>query len=318
MKTKFYSLFSILTLSFATMAQGVGINETGAAPDESAILDASSTTKGFLLPRMSEAERDAIVNPAEGLMVYCTDCGELQIYMGSTWLGLSAGPATPSPYPSGYVHCNSSNPTAIVDVTNGTTGKTWMDRNLGASRAAISSTDVEAYGSIFQWGRFADGHQCVNRYAGDGVTTSATTTTLSNSDTPGHGDFITIDNSPNDWRSPQNNNLWQGTGGTNNPCPIGYRLPTEPEFDQEILSWEQAPISSSISADGAFASPLKLPLAGFRYNNNGAPFDVGIAGLYWSSTVDNTDARKLFFDSTSAGMLTFSRAFGYSVRCIKD
>lgn len=49
--------------------------------------------------------------------------------------------------------------TQVVDVINPTTGHTWMDRNLGASRAATSSTDTEAYGDLYQWGRAADGHQ---------------------------------------------------------------------------------------------------------------------------------------------------------------
>ena len=56
-----------------------------------------------------------------------------------------------------------------------------MDRNLGATQAATSSTDVDAYGDLYQWGRFSDGHQC---------RTSATTSTLSSIDQPAHGDFI--------------------------------------------------------------------------------------------------------------------------------
>ena len=57
-----------------------------------------------------------------------------------------------------------------------------MDRNLGATQAATSSTDVDAYGDLYQWGRFSDGHQC---------RTSATNPTLSSTDQPAHGDFIT-------------------------------------------------------------------------------------------------------------------------------
>lgn len=164
MKTKFNCAAAAIFLSFLALSQGVSINETGAAPDESAILDVSSVSKGFLLPRMIEAQRDAIVNPEEGLMIFCLDCGQLQIYLNSEWMGVSIEPAVePDPYPSGYVHCNPSNPTAIVDVSNPFTGDTWMDRNLGANRAATSFNDSESYGHLFQWGRFADGHQCVNR-----------------------------------------------------------------------------------------------------------------------------------------------------------
>jgi len=39
------------------------------------------------------------------------------------------------------------------------TGKIWMDRNLGASQVATSSTDAAAYGDLYQWGRAADGHE---------------------------------------------------------------------------------------------------------------------------------------------------------------
>jgi hypothetical protein len=79
-------------------------------------------------------------------------------------------------------------------------GRIWMDRNLGASQVATAYNDSLAYGDLFQWGRNIDGHQ---------VRTSGTTNTLSNSDTPGHGDFIVTSVAPNDWRDPQNDDLWQ-------------------------------------------------------------------------------------------------------------
>ena len=193
--------------------------------------------------------------------------------------------------------------TTVVEVTNPTTGKTWMDRNLGASRAATSSTDSEAYGHLYQWGRAADGHQ---------IRTSGTTSALSDSDTPGHGNFITTGSSPYDWRSPQNDDLWQGVNGTNNPCPAGFRLPTEAELDAERQSW------SSDDAAGAYGSPLKLPVAGYRYYSNGSLGNVGSGGDCWSSTVDGTFSRGLYFYSSGAGMRRYYRASGISVRCLKD
>jgi hypothetical protein len=42
--------------------------------------------------------------------------------------------------------------TQVVEVQNPVTGRIWMDRNLGASRAATSPTDSEAYGDLYQWG----------------------------------------------------------------------------------------------------------------------------------------------------------------------
>jgi uncharacterized protein (TIGR02145 family) len=205
-------------------------------------------------------------------------------------------------YSAGSVFC-AAGLTAIKDVTNPTTGKTWMDRNLGASRAATSSTDANSYGDLYQWGRKSDGHQCRN---------STTTTTLSSTDQPVHANFILAPNTPYDWRSPQNTNLWQGINGLNNPCPSGYRLPTNNELESERLSWNQN------NSAGTFASPLKFPVAGDRYNSNGSLNGVGTYGSYWSSTVSVPYSYHLYFNSGDAIMYSSNRAFGLSVRCIKN
>ena len=280
----------VLGASLTSHAQ-VGIGT--ATPSVSSALDITSTTKGFLPPRMTAAQRDAIASPAVGLVIFNTTTNCLNFY-GGLWIEICGTGG----YPSGAVFCGSGG-TAVVDVTT-STGKTWMDRNLGATQVATSSTDANSYGDLYQWGRGADGHQC---------RTSATTSTLSSTDQPGHGDFILA---AEDWRSSANTNLWQGVNGVNNPCPSGYRLPTDTELDAERLSW------SSNNSAGAFASPLKLPLAGFRNYSFDALFDVGTYGYYWSSTVSSTNSRSLFFDSSSAVMGTNYRRFGYSVRCLKD
>jgi uncharacterized protein (TIGR02145 family) len=205
-------------------------------------------------------------------------------------------------YPAGSVFC-AAGPTAIVDVTNPTTGKTWMDRNLGASQVATSSTDAAAYGDLYQWGRGTDGHQC---------RTSATTSTLSSSDQPGNGNFILAPNSPWDWRNSQNSNLWQGVNGVNNPCPSGYRLPTEIEFDNERLSW------SSNSELGAIGSLIKLPSTGYRNGSGGMLAAVGSFGYYWVSTLLAAASKDIYFGGGNAGTQSSNRANGISVRCIKD
>ena len=213
-----------------------------------------------------------------------------------------ACPAAQPQFPEGTVNC-AAGATTVVDVTNPTTGKIWMDRNLGATQVATSSTDAASYGDLYQWGRRADGHQC---------RTSPTTATLSSIDQPAHGNFITINSGNYDWRSPQSTNLWQGVNGVNNPCPIGYRIPTETEINAERLSWSQN------TSSGAFASPLKLPMAGYRNTSTGSLYPVGTYGLYWSSTVSGTNSRGLGLNSSSASIVVDSRANGFSVRCLKD
>ncbi len=178
----------------------------------------------------------------------------------------------------------------ISSVTNPVTGKTWMDRNLGASQVATSSADIDAYGDIYQWGRATDGHE---------KRTSSTIDVLSDSDTPGHGYFIISLNDPYDWRSSQNDNLWQGVDGVNNPCPTGYRIPTAVEWEAELATW------SSQNAIGAFESLLKLPLAGVRFNDNGAVELENYSGFYWSSTVFGVGARSIVIERSEPMCLPF-------------
>jgi uncharacterized protein (TIGR02145 family) len=108
-------------------------------------------------------------------------------------------------------------------------------------------------------------------------------------------------------------NLWQGVTGINNPCPSGYRLPTDSELEAERASW-----GANNNAAGAFASTLKLPASGVRSNGYGSLDDVGAVGRYWSSTVNGTSSRRLLFSSSLAGVSNGNRAAGLSVRCIKD
>ena len=216
-----------------------------------------------------------------------------------------------------------------LSVTNPSTGETWLNNNLGASYAnvnhpdfnpvqqAISSTDNKAYGSYYQWGRYSDGHELVNSNAGDPHSTSITTSTMATTAVPNLGNtwdgkFILINSLPNDWINPQDNTLWQGASGTNNPCPQGYRLPTEVELNAERLSW------SSINAAGALASPLKLTLAGYRGRASGALLNLGTLDDYWSSVINDTQTRTLFVNDVSANLGQSSRSNGRSVRCIKD
>lgn len=189
----------------------------------------------------------------------------------------------------------------------GANGRIWMDRNLGASRVATSSTDAEAYGDLYQWGRAADGHE---------KRTSKDTIVLSNTDQPGHSLFIKTQYS--DWRKTNNNNLWQGVNGINNPCPKGFRLPTEAEWIAEKSSW------GSGTASEAFASPLKLPVGGVRINdslNGGTRINgSGLGGLYWSSsTYSGAPVQARGFSIWKVSQFYYEpRATGASVRCIKD
>jgi uncharacterized protein (TIGR02145 family) len=185
----------------------------------------------------------------------------------------------------------------------GANGKIWMDRNLGASRVATSSTDSVGFGDLYQWGRAKDGHQ---------LRTSATTATLASVDKPSTSDFINVKTGTQDWRNPQNSTLWQGVNGSNNPCPTGFRLPTVAEWNLEIEGW------SGKNDVGAFASSLKLPLSGSRSTSTGDIALAGTGGYYWTSTVDGTRSRVVVISEAQAFVSTSVRGDGKSVRCIRN
>jgi hypothetical protein len=69
---------------FEARTQGVAINNDNSTPDPSAMLDVKSTTKGLLAPRMTQAQRNAIANPATGLTIFQTDVGPGLYYNAGT------------------------------------------------------------------------------------------------------------------------------------------------------------------------------------------------------------------------------------------
>jgi hypothetical protein len=80
---KTFLFYVALLFQSLVYAQNVGIGTSAPAP--SAQLDVSSTTKGFLPPRMDSSQRNAIVSPAAGLTIYNTTINAFQVYNGTRW-----------------------------------------------------------------------------------------------------------------------------------------------------------------------------------------------------------------------------------------
>ena len=300
---------AVIAVSFTTFAQ-VGIGTT--TPNASAALDVTSTTQGLLPPRMTKLQLEAIESPIEGLMVYCTDCVPKTLYVFDAFNFVSFSNNTPSGLSSTDVYS--------------ATGKTWMDRNLGAtmvsnqpksaftSDADYKASQEDSFGDLYQWGRNTDGHQ---------IRTSTTAAGPVASGNEG-ANFIKITSTgtTRDWLTFKDDTRWNGsTKGTHDPCPAGYRVPTATELEAELNNggdgfWGTG--SEQYNPAGAFASVLKLPLAGYRHDSNGELDTEDSRGRYWSSTVSGTRARNLYFRSGNATMSNSYRANGFSVRCIKD
>lgn len=144
----------------------VGVNTDGSSPDNSAILDAKSTSRGFLPPRMNSSQRNAVANPAEGLTIYNTDCKDLQVFNGTAWIpmgnagmlpapGPVTGPAGPCENGAGVVYSVPPLSGAIGylwTVPVGSTivsgqGTTSVTVNLGATSGGVF---VSAYGNCWR------------------------------------------------------------------------------------------------------------------------------------------------------------------------
>jgi len=222
-----------------------------------------------------------------------------------------------------------------VNTSNG--GKlTFMAYNLGANPnmtieeqmayKTAGSTDATVYGDLYQWGRRTDGHEKRN---------SNTTLTKSNTDIPGHSSFILAESDPGDWRNPQNDNLWGSTKTANDPCPSGWRVPTNAEWESIINAntWTYSNNGTpgyKISPDGGKTYTLFLPAASFRSNgNNAIPgniYDIMPDGYYWSSNVNGSHASELWFSYVSGPYGTSSnlntsyadRGQGMCVRCVME
>jgi hypothetical protein len=204
----------------------------------------------------------------------------------------------------------------------GADGKKWLNNNLGANYATVgkpnyaplqqatSKDDSNAFGSLFQWGRSPDGHELMN------WPTAVNGTTSSNpgADIAANALFIIAGSATNyDWRgATQNDNLWQGESGTNNPCPVGYRVPSTTELGN---LYDSSGISNSATAA---STTLKFTVPGRRVNSSGTLSNTYVEGVYWSSTVSGTNAIGRGFNDSGRTTFTIGRAWGSSVRCIKN
>jgi hypothetical protein len=146
---KRFAIFLILCLITGSIVIGqVAISTDNSAPDPSAMLEVKSTTKGLLAPQMTFAERNAIVNPATGLVVICTNCsasgtGVVSIYLGGKWQNLTDTCDVPVA-PAEGVHVQSN--TQIIwnwNVVPIATGYKWSATNNYATATNMGTATTK-------------------------------------------------------------------------------------------------------------------------------------------------------------------------------
>ena len=294
------AIILVLVVSANAFSQniGVAINSDGAAPNNCAILDVSSTTKAFLPPRMTNAQKVAIATPAAGLMVWCSNCGpsgELQIFNGTTWTNTAGGAA------SGLDITDGSGNT-YETVTIGT--QTWLTKNLYTTKYN-DGTDILTVTSSVSWSRLTSGAYC--DYSNDPSNT-ATYGRLYN------------------WHAVNTGKL----------CPTGWHVPTDAEWTtlavylggstgaggklKETGTAHWTTPNSGATDEKDFTA---LP-GGFRPSRS-VFSNIGIYGYWWSSTVSSTQYNSPYayyleinYNSDVARTLMDDGRDGMSVRCLKD
>ena len=283
---------ALLLLTVPAIAQ-VGISSDNSQPDSSAGLEIKFTNKGFLPPRMTTAQRDAIFSPAEGLVIYNTEDKTLNVYNGSSW-----GLLNP-------IICGQS----FVDPRDGKIYNTvkiglqcWMKENLNLGtkiNGATAQTDNDTiekycyenqdsncatYGGLYQW------NELMNY------------TPSSNANPSGRQGIC-----PTGWHIPSDSEWFQLTTYLGFPPQAGGKMK-----ETGLAHWLSPNYGASNSS--GFTG---LPGGGIIYIFG----FITEYGLFWSSEEEDSEtswARYLYYNDTYAGRYYYSKQCAFSVRCVQN
>ena len=212
---------------------------------------------------------------------------------------------------------------------------TMMDRNLGATSATPG--DVGALGLLYQWGRkdpfLGSSSISSSTLAKSTITWPSPVSTNSSRGTVSYvtanpTTFVYASSSPYDWHySSRDNTLWTTSDKTKSiydPCPVGWRVPdggrngiwSKAGFDDTTYDITNEGISFSISS----SFTTWYPASGVRRYGDGSLGSVGVSGRYWSASPSSSSAYRLSFSDYGYVFPSEDdgRAYGYSVRCLRE
>ena len=150
-----------ITEPLSLQPEGGNVSIGTTIPQTSAAMDVSATTQGFLPPRMTFAQRNGIADPATGLVIFCTDCEELQFFNGTIWKN-TKGEASVNFHPAFVTICDQDWTSRNLDVSTYRNGDPIPKVTDPAAWAALttgaycyinndSATYAAAYGKLYNW-----------------------------------------------------------------------------------------------------------------------------------------------------------------------
>ena len=286
---------SFLNLMIITaLAQGVSINTGGEPADPSAGLDVNFTNKGFLPPRLTAAQRDAIPSPAAGLVIWCSNCFELQVYNGLRWTNMTGGTKAVGCGEEVYTDQRDGNIYSSVLIGD----QCWMDRNLAWLPTVNSSSE----------GSFSSSCYYVYGYEGTDVNAALAT--------PEYQTYGVLYNWPASVMA----------------CPPGWRLPSTEDWDRLVNNLggdelaggalkETGDAHWNFPNSGATNSSGFTALPGSFREFYGGFYLPGSFTAFWESVqYESYHAwrRGLYSYSGEIVRALENKATGFSVRCLRD
>lgn len=313
MKKQIFILLAALIvfiIQSAVIFAQVSINTDGSSADSSAMLDVKSTTKGMLIPRMTEAQIESIANPANGLQVYNTDDGKLYVFKAgeNKWKSVQYGSGTISP-PFNCGDSLSYEGHSYSTVQIGT--QCWMGENLNVGIMINGSSDQTDNSTIEKY--------CYN-------------------DEP---DSCNIYGGLYQWDEMMQYLTNEGVQGI---CPEGWHIPTDGEWkilegnadsqygvgssEWDLLGCRGMDVGSNLkSVDLWQLNGNGIDVFGFNAIPGGSVVvpntwgSLGHYGYYWSSSESLSDRswnRTVGYGWDESYRTYYYKSGGYAVRCVKD
>ncbi|MCR4565123.1 MAG: fibrobacter succinogenes major paralogous domain-containing protein [Bacteroidales bacterium] len=217
---------------------------------------------------------------------------------------------------------------------------TMMDRNLGATSATPG--EAGSLGLLYQWGRkdpfLGSSSISSNTLTASTITWPAAQSAVNygtvNTSISHPTLFIYPSSTQTDWiYNGPDNTLWAAEKTIYDPCPTGWKVPVGGENgvwataldNYSAFSWTFDTTQKGMNFSGKFgdAASIWYPASGYRYEKDGRLLEVGLRANSWTSTPEDKSASTLYMyykdgHGTVFPKREFSRAAGYSVRCVKE